>query len=126
MRPVTILISIFMLCATLAHSGCAPRSRGGADEYARRLRHMVGSPVGPLELQSIEPEGNMLVFTFDGPKGWRAGTPSYSITAFFLEGFCRSAEGNGYLAAGRTLRVDTFESGESLIRGTPVTRCPHP
>ena len=126
MRALRILIVIFMLGTGLAHSGCARRSGSGADDYARRLQYMVGRPFGPLELKSIEADGEVLVVTFDGPKGWRRGTPSYAITSFFLEGFCHAPEAASYLVAGRTLRVDTFESGESLIHGTPVHHCPHP
>jgi hypothetical protein len=125
MRALRIPILLFMLGVSLALSGCGRGSGSGADYFARRLQHMVGRPVGPLELESIEADGNVLVFTFDGPKGWRRGTPSYAITSFFLEGFCNTSEGSGYLVAGRTLRVDTFEGGESLIRGTPVHDCPH-
>ena len=127
MRGLRIFIGLFMLGLSLAHSGCARRSGGsGADDYAWRLRSMVGRQIGPLELKSIEADGEVLVFTLDGPEGWRRGTPSYAITSFFLEGFCKSAEGSGYLVAGRTLRLDTFEDGKHIIQGTPVHHCPHP
>jgi hypothetical protein len=125
MRGLRILIGLFMLGASLAHSGCARRSGSGADDYARRLQSMVGRDIGPLQLKSIEADGDVLVVTFDGPKGWRRGTPSYAITAFFLEGFCKAPEAAGYLVAGRTMRVDTFEGGENLIHGTPVHHCSH-
>jgi hypothetical protein len=126
MRALRTLAVLFMLGASLAQAGCARRSGGGADYYAARLQYMVGRNFGPLELKSVEADGNVLVITFDGTKGWRRGTPSYAITAFFLQGFCRSPEAAGYLVAGRTLRVDTFEGGESVIHGTPVQHCPHP
>jgi hypothetical protein len=126
MRGLRILIGLFMLGLSLAHSGCARRPRSGADDYAHRLQSMVGRQIGPLDLKSIEADGDILVFTLDGPEGWRRGTPSYAITSFFLEGFCQSPEASGYLVAGRTLRLDTFEDGKSLIKGTPVHHCPHP
>lgn len=126
MRGLRILIGLFMLGLGLAHSGCTRHSGSGAEDYARRFRHLVGRQIGPLDLKSIEADGDVLVFTLDGPEGWRQGTPSYSITSFFLEGFCKSAEGSGYLVAGRTLRLDTFEDGKHLIKGTPVHHCPHP
>jgi hypothetical protein len=126
MRGLRILIGLLLLGVGLAHSGCTRHSGSGADDYAWRLRHLVGRQVGPLDLKSIVAEGDILVFTFDGPEGWRQGTPSYAITSFFLEGFCKSAEGSGYLVAGRTLRLDTFEDGKHLIKGTPVHHCPHP
>ena len=125
MRPLRILFVLSLLGMSLAESSCARRPRNGAEDYAHRLRSMVGHEVGPLEIKSIEADGDVLVFLFDGPKGWRRGTPSYAITAFFLEGFCRSPEAAGYLVAGRTLRVDTLEGGEHLIRGNPVHHCPH-
>jgi hypothetical protein len=125
MPGLRILIGLFMLGAGLAQSGCAP-SGSGANAYAWRLRSMVGREIGPLRLKSIEADGEVLVFTLDGPEGWRRGTPSYAITAFFLEGFCKAPEASGYLAAGRALRIDTFEAGKSVIHGPPVHHCPHP
>jgi hypothetical protein len=125
MRALRTLIVLFMLGAGLAHSGCARRSGSGADAYAWRLRSMVGREIGPLEIKSIEADGEELVFTLDGPEGWRRGTPSYAITAFFLEGFCKAPEASGYLVAGRALRIDTFEDGKSLIHGPPVHHGPH-
>jgi hypothetical protein len=125
MRALRLLVVLSLLGTSLADSGCARRPRNGAEDYARRLRPMVGREIGPLELKSVAADGEVLVFTFDGPKGWRRGTPSYAITAFFLDGFCQAPEAAGYLVAGRTLRVDTFEGGEHLIRGNPVHHCPH-
>jgi hypothetical protein len=125
MRGLRILIGLIMLGAGLAHSGCARRSGSSAEAYASRLQSMVGREIGPLRLESVEADGEVLVFTLDGPEGWRHGTPSYAITAFFLEGFCKAPEASGYLVAGRALRIDTAEAGKSPIRGTPVHHCPH-
>jgi len=125
MRGLRILIGLSMLGAGLAQSGCAP-SGSGANAYAWRLRSLVGREIGPLRIKSVEADGDELVFTLDGPEGWRRGTPSYAITAFFLEGFCKAPEASGYLVAGRALRIDTFEDGKNLIHGPPVYHCPHP
>ncbi|MBV9882944.1 MAG: hypothetical protein JO276_08050 [Sphingomonadaceae bacterium] len=126
MRGFVTIAILFLFGAVVAQGGCTRHSGSGADYYARQMQHMVGRSIGPLRLKSIEPDGNVLVFTLDGPEGWRRGTPSYAITAYFLEGFCKSREASTYLAAGRTLRLDTFEDGRSPIRGTPVQHCPHP
>lgn len=125
MRGRRILIGLFMLGAGRAQSGCAP-SGSGADAYAWRLRNLVGRQIGPLRIGSVAADGAALVFTLDGPEGWRRGTPSYAITAYFLEGFCKAPEAAGYLAAGRALRIDTLEAGKSVIHGPPVHHCPHP
>ena len=125
MRAFVTIAILFLFGAAVAQGGCARRSGSGADRYAREFQHMVGRSYGPLQLKSIEADGNVLVFTLDGPEGWRRGTPSYAITAYFLEGFCKGREASTYLAAGRTLRLDTLEAGKSPIRGTPVQHCPH-
>ena len=125
MRAFGIFVFLFLLLASLGH-GCVRRSGNGAGLYAQRLHYMVGRNFGPLQLKSIEAENDVLVVTFDGPEGWRRGTPSYVITAYFLEGFCKAPDAAGYLVAGRTLRLDSYEAGRSLIRGTPVRHCPHP
>jgi len=77
MRGLRILIGLSMLGVGLAQSGCAP-SGSGADAYAWRLRSMVGREIGPLEIKSIEAEGEELVFTLDGPEGWRRSSNNSS------------------------------------------------
>lgn len=107
-------------------AGCSvgpPRDVAG---YAARLRFLVGRSYGPVTLQSVAAEGDVLVITFDGPDNWRRATPSYIFTAHFIEGFCKVKEAAGYFADGRRLRLVTTEAGARRIGGDPVSRCPRP
>jgi hypothetical protein len=109
-------------CALSLH-GCE-RGPRDARYFARHMQSQVGRTAGPTTISSIAAEGNALVVTLDGEIGWRRGTPSYAITAYFLEGFCKKPDVAVYFTEGRTLRVDSLEKGASAIRGSPVERCP--
>jgi hypothetical protein len=94
-----------------------------AADFARRAQHLVGHKNGPLVIDSVTAQDNVLVITVDGPENWRGGYSSYMLTAPFLDGFCRSSEAKGYFEDGRRLRVDTVEAGRRPIQGGPVSRC---
>jgi len=110
--------------ALLLLSACDSGPRNAA-WFARRVQHMVGRDYGPIPvtLKSAEAEGNALVFTFDGPAGWRGGYPSFMLTASFLDSFCETPAAKDYFGDGRTFRVDTLEAGQRPVRGSPVSRC---
>jgi hypothetical protein len=117
--PAGALLALALL------AGCAGEPRN-AEDFAGRLRFMVGRGYGPVTVESVEAEGDVLVITFDGPANWRRATPSYIFTAHFLDGFCTVKEANGYFAEGRRLRLVTLEDGAARIAGDPVSRCPPP
>jgi hypothetical protein len=92
--------------------------------FARELQSYVGRSFGVMTLRSVQAQDDELVLTLDGAAGWRGGTPSYSITASVLRGFCSKPMAASYFAEGRTIRIDLLEAGANPVRGVPVTRCP--
>lgn len=75
---------------------------------------------------SARAEGNLLVLTMDGRRGWRQRKSNEELTRETMSGFC-GPEGN-FLATvgGGSLRVDTLEDGANLERGTVMSECPPP
>ncbi len=114
-----------ILAAALAVPAVAACDSGPPDAayFARRMQSKVGERFGPARIASIEAEDNVLVVTFDGPENWRAGYPSFMMSAPFLDGFCSAPKSEHYFADGRKLRLDTLDRGRSRIRGHTMSRC---
>jgi hypothetical protein len=73
---------------------------------------------------SARAEGDLLVLTMDGRRGWRRRKSNEEVTRETMGGFC-GPDGN-FLATlgGGSLRVDTLEDGQNLERGTIMSECP--
>ena len=73
---------------------------------------------------SARAEGDLLVITMDGRRGWRRRKSNDELTRETMNGFC-GPEGN-FLATvgGGSLRVDTLEDGANLERGIVMSECP--
>ena len=95
-----------------------------AETFARGMQQLVGRQMGPLTIASIAAEANVLVVTLDGQPGWRAEVSGGGINAAFLSGFCRNPDAVTYFSGGRTMRIDTMESGQNRLQGEPIDRCP--
>ncbi len=75
---------------------------------------------------SARAEGDLLVLTMDGRRGWRRRKSNAEVTRETMAGFC-GPEGNFLTTlGGGSLRVDTFEDGGNLERGTVTSECPAP
>jgi hypothetical protein len=73
---------------------------------------------------SARAEGDLLVFTMDGRRGWRRRKSNAEVTRETMAGFC-GPEGNFLTSlGGGSLRVDTLEDGGNLERGTVMSECP--
>jgi hypothetical protein len=114
------------LGAALGFHDWSPRTPAPLDTnlFAHELQSQIGRRFGPMTLRSVAAERDELVVTLDGAPGWRGGMPSYTITAFFLRGFCSGPAANSYFTEGRSIRLDLQEAGARPIRGVPITRCP--
>lgn len=125
MRGRSILVFLFLLGANLAFSGCTRRPANAAD-FAREMHSLVGTTHGEIRVRSIEAEGNILVFTLDGPAGWRQAMPSYAMTAYFVDRICEDPKATHYFEERRLLRLDAAETGARTIHGVPLDHCPPP
>ena len=75
-------------------------------------------------LRAVHAEGQVLVFTIDGPLGWRAFVPVARLSQSFLIRYCRQPAVRTYFNGRRLLRIDTVELGLRRWRGQPIARCP--
>ena len=66
-------------------------------------------------------EGDVLVMTLDGRRGWRSAGTNVERATEILASFC---DGFRDLINMRGVRVDTLERGRDLVEGTTVTECP--
>lgn len=90
---------------------------------AERTQDMVGQEFeGGITIHAIAAEGDILVFTLNGPAGWRAGFTADTISALLINGFCESAP--QFFELGVPLRVDSLDGGQGLLKGPLVDRCP--
>lgn len=73
---------------------------------------------------SARAEGDLLVLTMDGRRGWRQRKSNAELTSETMRGFC-GPEGNFLTTVnGGSLRVDTLEDGANLERGIVMSECP--
>src|SRR5687767_660669 len=72
---------------------------------------------------SARAEGDLLVFTMDGRRGWRKRKSNAEVTRETMSGFC-GPNGNFLTTlGGGSLRVDTLENGVNLERGAVMSEC---
>jgi len=75
---------------------------------------------------SARAEGDLLVITMDGRRGWRRRKSNEEVTRETMSGFC-GPDGNFLTSVGGgSLRVDTLEDGSNLETGTVMSQCPAP
>ncbi|MEA3012359.1 MAG: hypothetical protein QOD42_904 [Sphingomonadales bacterium] len=73
---------------------------------------------------SARAEGDLLVLTMDGRRGWRQRKSNAELTRETMSGFC-GPDGNFLTTVnGGSLRIDTLEDGGNLERGTVMSECP--
>lgn len=73
---------------------------------------------------SARAEGDLLVLTMDGRRGWRRRKSNEELTRETMRGFC-GPDGNFLTTVhGGSLRVDTLEDGANLERGIVTSECP--
>lgn len=73
---------------------------------------------------SARAEGDVLVLTMDGRRGWRRRKSNAEVTRETMSGFC-GPEGNFLTTLdGGSLRIDTLEDGRNLERGAVTSECP--
>jgi len=66
-------------------------------------------------------EGDVLVITLDGRRGWRRPATNAERATAILGTFCGEFR---ELVNMSGVRVDTLENGGDLVEGTTVTECP--
>ncbi len=109
-----------MAAMAAALMSCGPASPPSAAETAaRQLQVMVGGVHGPITVESVEVEGDLVVITLDGEANWRQGYPSFMITAAFLRRLCEEHRGS-FRGGSVGLRIDTLEAGAHRIAGAPA------
>ena len=90
--------------------------------FAAHLQEDLPRQFDDYRIVSARAEGDVLVFTFDGRRGWRGPQTNVDLASEIMGHFCeddfRQRIG---LAA---VRVDTLDQGRDLIQGTPVVDCP--
>lgn len=95
-----------------------------ADEFASRLKPMIGKPLGEttITVHAIRAEGTLAILTLDAPD-W--GNERDSVTLVFSRTFCGN-EPNSPFFSRMQLRIDTVEKGTGLVTGEVVDKCPPP
>lgn len=110
--------------AVLLLAACGPGAPDSAAErVAREMQSDVGRVSGPVRVESIEAEGDLVIITLDGEENWRRGYPSFMVTAAVLRGLCEKHRGS-FLGGSVAIRVDSLEAGRNRVNGEPVRRCP--
>jgi hypothetical protein len=101
----------------------APASAQTAADIAGALQPKVGHPFSSgLTLAGVVAEGDTVVLTIDGPKGWRGSRSVQQISDQFVSGFCPG--GNSYFSRGVRMRFDTLEDKGAPMKGPIVSKCP--
>jgi hypothetical protein len=101
----------------------APAMAQTAPDIAAALQAKVGQPFASgLTLSAVVAEGNTVVFTIDGPKGWRGTRSVQQISDEFVSGFCPS--GTAFFSKGVRMRFDTLEGKAAPMKGPVVSKCP--
>lgn len=122
------LIAIALALTTVALPAAAQTASGTqakptAADIAKNMQGAVGQKFeGGITLAAITSEGNTLVLRVDGPSGWRSALSPAEISSALVGGFCSSAP--QFFANGVTMRVDSVDGGQKLIKGPLVTACP--
>lgn len=73
-------------------------------------------------LVSARAEGNLLVFTFDGERGWRGRVSEDDLIRDTIEGLCSDGDFLGQIGA-NGVRLDRLEGGRDLQTGRITPGC---
>jgi hypothetical protein len=91
--------------------------------FASVLQQQVGQNFQGMTLSAVRAEESNLVITVNGPPGWRAGQGMATMLGYFLSGFCADMTWP-YFNHGRTLQLETLESGRNPLRSAVAEHCP--
>jgi hypothetical protein len=101
-----------------------PRPTRSVAGFAAYLQEDFPHRFGRYTAVSARAEGDLLVLTMDGRRGWRRRMSNAEVTRETMAGFC-GPEGNFLTTlGGGSLRVDTLEDGGTLERGIVTSECP--
>jgi hypothetical protein len=126
------MVGLHLLTGALllaAQPAAEPRARPPAQPpsiagFASFFQQGLPQDFDGYKLVSARAEGNLLVFTADGSRGWRRRKDNATLTREIMAGFC-GPEGNFLTGlSGTGLRVDTLEEGQNLERGVASNDCP--
>ena len=110
----------FVLGAALALQ--APPPAASVAGFAAFLQEDLPQRFDRYSIVAARAEGDILVVTLDGRRGWRGPRTNTEQANEMLEAFCDDGFRETIHLAG--VRVDTLERGRDLVEGTPVTDCP--
>ena len=123
MGGMNLLLSALLLAAQGPAPAPAeppdPRSVAG---FAAYLQEDLPQRFDGYRMVAARAEGDVLVVTLDGRRGWRNADTNTAHATSILRAFCGTDIRAAVHMAG--VRVDTLERGADLIEGTPVTECP--
>jgi len=104
-----------------AQSLAQPPSIAG---FAAFLQEDLPRDFDGYRMVSVRAEGNLLVFTADGSRGWRRRKDNTTLTREIMAGFC-GPQGNCLTGlSGTGIRLETLEEGQKLERGVEINDCP--
>lgn len=125
-----MMASIALAGAVLTMAAPGPAAAQGASatasvtaaEVTAALQNMVGTKdEAGFMVESVTSEGNMIIFVFVGPDGWREGLDAQQVSDALVQGFCE--EGSSYFDLGLTMRVDSIDR-TARLKGPVVSACP--
>lgn len=128
LKPLILALPMAAMCAppAAAKKQNPPRPVAAVRPTAQSLAAAMQPAVGQVAesgfvIKSITAEREVLVFTMDGPAGWRADLSPQDIATALILGFCGPRP--DFFAMGVPVRVDTLDAGK-LIKGPVTSRCP--
>lgn len=125
MGAIEIVVAALLLSSQSPPSAPAqePPSAASVAGFAAFLQEDLPQRFGAYTVVSARAEGDLLIFTLDGRRGWRRPDTNVVRATEMLGAFCEQ-EGFREIISLAAVRVDTTERGADLIQGTPVTDCP--
>ena len=91
-------------------------------DFAAHVQQGLPQQFDDYRIVSARAEGDILIFTLDGRRGWRSPQTNVDLASEMLGHFCEDDFRQTIRLA--AIRVDTLEQGRDPIQGTPVVDCP--
>lgn len=120
---ISALLSAAQPSAAAPETAPAPPTRSVAG-FAAYLQEDLPHRFDGYIVVSARAEGDLLVFTMDGRRGWRKRKSNAEVTRETMRGFCGPKGNFLTTVGGGSLRVDTLENGANLERGAVTSECP--
>lgn len=120
---ISALLSAAQPSAAAPETAPAPPTRSVAG-FAAYLQEDLPHRFDGYTAVSARAEGDLLVFTMDGRRGWRKRKSNAEVTRETMSGFCGPSGNFLTTLGGGSLRVDTLEKGVNLERGAVTSECP--